>query len=252
MNGKSFVASASLVLASFGGSAAMAQTPASPAAQTQAAQQAAPSPLATSPLTAAANIRIKNFGRVSSDYYRGAQPVGADYHDLASLGVKTVIDLERTGDSAEEQEVQSAGMKFFRINLSDKTWPDKKDVDQFLQIVADSNNLPVYVHCHAGRHRTGEMTAVYRITHDGWTADRAFGEMKQYQFEHGVGHMPLKAFVYDFYSHKPGLNLAPAPPALTMPAASGPSAPVTPATPTGSAAPAPPPGAGSSALNQMR
>jgi hypothetical protein len=29
-----------------------------------------------------------------------------------------------------------------------------------------------------GRHRTGALTAVYRITHDGWIAQQAFEEMK--------------------------------------------------------------------------
>ena len=39
------------------------------------------------------NIRIGNFGQISGAYYRGEQPEGRDYADLAALGVKTVIDL---------------------------------------------------------------------------------------------------------------------------------------------------------------
>jgi hypothetical protein len=35
------------------------------------------------------SIRIYNFGRVDPNYYRGAQPKGRDYSDLAALGVKT-------------------------------------------------------------------------------------------------------------------------------------------------------------------
>ncbi len=43
------------------------------------------------------------------------------------------------------------------------------------------------------------MTAVYRITHDHWTPDRAFAEMVQYQFKKGfVSHDALKNFVYNF------------------------------------------------------
>src|SRR5438477_6734 len=48
-----------------------------------------------------ANIRIDNFGKVNDDYYRGAQPKGRDYNDLAALGVKTVIDLQEDGPSNE-------------------------------------------------------------------------------------------------------------------------------------------------------
>ncbi|HEY6333760.1 MAG TPA: tyrosine-protein phosphatase, partial [Blastocatellia bacterium] len=178
------------------------------------------STIGTPALPGLSGIRIKNFGRVSSDFYRGAQPEGQDYKDLATLGVKAVIDLERTGDSTEEQAVESAGMKFYRIELSDRAWPDKSNVDQFLKIVADSGNLPVYVHCHGGKHRTGAMTAVYRITHDGWTADQAFDEMKHYEFEHGIGHGVLKHFVYDYYSNKPAKDVAPIAPTAAAPNAS--------------------------------
>jgi protein tyrosine/serine phosphatase len=66
--------------------------------------------------------------------------------------------------------------------------------------VNDPANQPVYVHCQGGRHRTGVMTAVYRLTHDGWNADRAFSEMKEYEFAKGLGHGALKQFVYDFYT----------------------------------------------------
>ena len=72
----------------------------------------------------------------------------------------------------------------------------------------DPANQPVYVHCQGGRHRTGVMTAIYRLTHDGWNADRAFAEMKLYEFEKGFGHAALKSFVYDFYAK---LTHAPAP-----------------------------------------
>ena len=49
-----------------------------------------------------ARIRIDNFGRISSAYYRGAQPEGRDYADLAALGVKTVINLTSYDALADE------------------------------------------------------------------------------------------------------------------------------------------------------
>ena len=44
------------------------------------------------------------------------------------------------------------------------------------------------------------MTAVYRMTQDGWNADQAYQEMKRYRFEGFPGHPALKTFVYDYYS----------------------------------------------------
>jgi len=146
------------------------------------------------------NIRIDNFGRINDNYYRGAQPKERDYADLAAMGVKTVIDLTRDGNSAEPSLVRLAGMNFYRIPMTTSDRPAPAAIAQFLKLVNDPANQPVYVHCQGGRHRTGAMTAVYRITQDGWTADRAYAEMKQFRFEGFPGHPELKSFVYDYYT----------------------------------------------------
>ena len=145
-------------------------------------------------------IQIDNFGRINEDYYRGAQPETSDYAALAALGVKTVIDLTRDGRADEQRLVEQNGMKFFRIPLTTSERPSQAAITQFLKLVADPANLPVYVHCQGGRHRTGAMTAVYRMTKDGWTADQAYTEMKKFRFEGFPGHPALKKFVYDYFS----------------------------------------------------
>jgi protein tyrosine/serine phosphatase len=145
------------------------------------------------------NIRIDNFGRINAAYYRGAQPEGRDYDDLAALGVKTVVDL--TGDDADRDEpsmVESAGMKLVRIPMTTHETPSADKIARFLRIVEDPANQPVYVHCVGGRHRTGVMTAVYRITNERWTADQAFSEMKQYKFGADFLHPEFKRFVYAY------------------------------------------------------
>jgi len=158
------------------------------------------SPTATTSAPATAAIGIDNFGRINETYYRGAQPDGRDYSDLASLGVKTVIDLQEDGLAIERQFVESAGMKFFRIPMNTRKAPTSDDISRFLQLVNDPANQPVYVHCAGGRHRTGVMTAVYRMSHDGWNSDRAFKEMKQYDFGADFLHPEFKRFVYSYRS----------------------------------------------------
>ena len=144
--------------------------------------------------------RISNFGCINENFYRGAQPKGRDYDDLAAMGVKTVIDLQQDGERNEQQMVEAAGMKFYQIGLSDSSWPSAEKAARFVKLVNDAANQPVFVHCHGGRHRAGIMTAIYRMTHDGWTADRAYAEMKQYGFESGFGHGSLKDYVYEYYA----------------------------------------------------
>ena len=147
------------------------------------------------------NIRISNFGCINENFYRGAQPSRRDYADLAALGVKTIIDLQQDGEQNEQQLVEAAGMKFHRIGLRDNAWPTEAQASQFLSLVGDASNQPVFVHCHGGRHRAGAMTAIYRITHDGWSAEKAYSEMKQYEFDRGFGHSALKDYVFDFQRH---------------------------------------------------
>ena len=146
-------------------------------------------------------MRCQNL-KINDNYYRGAQPERRDYADLAALGVKTVIDLTEDGRSEEK------GLSSGRRNeiLSDPNdnhgWADPgRKSTQFLKLVNDPANQPVFVHCQGGRHRTGVMTAVYRMTRDGWNPEQAYQEMKQYNFEGFPGHPVLKSFVYDYYTH---------------------------------------------------
>ena len=147
---------------------------------------------------ALSKIKIDNFGQVSPTYYRGAQPKGHDFADLKAIGVKTVIDLAAEGDKSEETNTKAAGMNFVRLPMTTHIVPTPDVVAHFLAIVNDPANQPVYVHCIGGRHRTGVMTAIYRMTVDNWTPTQAFSEMKQYKFGADFLHQEFKEFVLGF------------------------------------------------------
>jgi protein tyrosine/serine phosphatase len=147
----------------------------------------------------AARPAIDNFGTVNEHYYRGAQPTGHAYADLAAFGIKMVIDLQEYGDASEPALLQKAGMEYVRIPMNTRVAPTLEQLAAFLELVNNPENQPVYVHCAGGRHRTGVMTAVYRMTEDGWTADRAFNEMKQYRFGADFLHPEFKRFVYAYH-----------------------------------------------------
>ena len=160
-----------------------------------AEKASSPTATAAAPL---ANIRIDNFGRVNPRYYRGAQPKGRDFADLAAGGVKMVIDLAEEGDPAEEANARKAGMQFVRIPMTTHEAPGPATIARFLALVNDPTNQPVYVHCIGGKHRTGVMTAIYRITGEGWTPLQAFSEMKQYKFGADFLHQEFKDFVLGY------------------------------------------------------
>jgi tyrosine-protein phosphatase SIW14 len=143
-------------------------------------------------------ISIGNFGQINANYYRGEQPEGRDYADLAAIGIKTVIDLQADGDSNEQRIVEASGMKFYRFPMTTHVPPTSQQITKFLEIVNDPAQQPVYVHCKGGKHRTGVMTAVYRMEQDSWNAERAFSEMKRYKFGADFLHSEFKQFVYGY------------------------------------------------------
>ena len=55
-------------------------------------------------------------------------------------------------------------------------------IDQFLALMDDEANYPVLIHCRAGLHRTGVLSAVYRMEYQGWSPAAAFRELKAHGF----------------------------------------------------------------------
>jgi len=148
-------------------------------------------------------LPVENFGKVNDNYYRGAQPDAEGFAQLKRLGIKTVVDLRKDTQAAAPGQVRGLGMQYFNIPMKASKAATPEQTDYFFKLVNDPANWPVYVHCKGGRHRTGALTAAYRIVHDGWTADQAFDEMKKYDFNSGLfgGPSDQKRFVYEFYAH---------------------------------------------------
>jgi len=154
---------------------------------------------------------IKNFGKVNDNYFRGSQPDQSQLAALKAMGVKAIIDLRQDYVAGERERASELGLKYFNIPLKPSRAATKEQTEYFLSLVNDPANGPVYVHCKGGRHRTGALTAVYRITHDGWTAQQAFDEMKKYDFDDGLfgGPAAQKRFVFEFYEqHKTAKSAA--------------------------------------------
>ena len=143
-------------------------------------------------------VTIKNFGQMDDRFFRGGQPKEDQYQELASLGIKTIIDLTDDPKPYEKQNAEALGMKYVNIPMSDKDYPESAKIDQFLKLVDDPSTGKFYVHCAGGRHRTGVMGAVYRFNHYNWNYDQVYAEMKKYDFYTRFGHGDMKKFVEDY------------------------------------------------------
>lgn len=149
--------------------------------------------------SSAVEIDVNNFGKVTDFFYRGAQPKEDEYSQLASLGVKTIIDFRDDPKDYAGATARQSGLKYINLPMSDKSYPAADAADRFLLLVTDKANQPVFVHCAGGRHRTGAMIAVFRMKMQGWDVEQAYEEMKDYDFYTRWGHKAMKRYVFDYY-----------------------------------------------------
>ena len=144
------------------------------------------------------NIDIINFGQMTETYYRGGQPEPDDYPALAALGVKTVIDLRNDPTDYEKSAAEAVGMKYINIPMSGWKTPKDSQLEEFLKVMNNPETGTVYVHCKAGKHRTGVTAAVYRMVNEGWGYDQAYKEMKNYNYTSWPVHGALGSYVKSY------------------------------------------------------
>lgn len=143
-------------------------------------------------------VKIGNFGKMDDRLYRGAQPEKDDYAALAELGIKTVIDLRNDPTDYEKSAVEALGMKYVNIPMSGWKYAEDEDVAKFMSIMNDPETGTVYVHCKAGKHRTGLVGAVYRFNKYGWDYDQAYKEMKKFNYTSWPVHFNIKSYVKNY------------------------------------------------------
>lgn len=144
------------------------------------------------------NVKIKNFGQMDENYYRGGQPKKDQYGQLKELGITTIIDLRNDPEDYEKTAAESLGMKYINIPMDDAEYPSDASINQFLKEINDPANGKMYVHCKGGKHRAGVTGAVYRMTKYGWNYDQAYDEMKRFKFNTSWGRKVMKTFVQDY------------------------------------------------------
>ena len=127
---------------------------------------------------------IRRFAEIRPGLARGGEPYEAGIRYLQSRGYKTVVSF--VPDTAESAQVAQSGMRYIHIPIRSNFFscqlPSEEQVRQFLSVVSDTTLYPMFLHCHAGKDRTGAMAAIYRMEVCQWTPDEAVAEMKAFGF----------------------------------------------------------------------
>ncbi len=130
---------------------------------------------------ATAYTELPRLKQVSERLYRSGQPRENGLNRARELGINTIINLRGASKRtrAEEAEAQALGLNYFNVALPNWGRPQDARVDLILEIIDAPESGKVLIHCKEGVDRTGMIVALYRMRHEGWSADKALGEADQ-------------------------------------------------------------------------
>lgn len=145
-------------------------------------------------------LRVVEPGRV----YRCGQLTEEGFAEVVKrLGIRTILNLQddypnpdvekgywKLGTIKETEMCDKLHVQYRLIEpdlISRFSVPEGRPVavEKFLSIMDNPANYPVLIHCKAGLHRTGVLSAVYRMEYQGWKPAMAYQELRG----HGFGDM---------------------------------------------------------------
>jgi tyrosine-protein phosphatase SIW14 len=157
--------------------------------------------------------------------YRSGQMTADGFADAVhNLHLHTIINLQdeypdpdisrgftSSGTVKESELCRQLGVRYVYIPpdlIARRAIPEYRPqaIDRFLAVLDDPSAYPVLIHCHAGLHRTGIMTAVYRMEYQGWSWRDAIAELKA----NGFGEFPCTSandYITQYLlTYRPGLR----------------------------------------------
>jgi protein tyrosine phosphatase (PTP) superfamily phosphohydrolase (DUF442 family) len=137
--------------------------------------------------------------KVSDGLYRGPYINEKRLHELKKLGIKTIVNVRLNPHKDSQKLAREMGFKWIHIPSGVFIAPREKEWDQFLAVVEDPANQPVYLTCTIGADRTGFYVALYRRAVQHWSQKEATEEMQE-------GFSPWWRAWYTFYYYKKELK----------------------------------------------
>lgn len=121
---------------------------------------------------------------MSSSLSRGSRPSTTRLAALARGGYRATVNLCAEMENGDAPQIEGAGLatslSTYHIPIMDGTPPRPDQVMELLGLLADPQTGRVYMHCEAGKARTGVMAACYRMAVMGWSLEGALLEAKNF------------------------------------------------------------------------
>jgi tyrosine-protein phosphatase SIW14 len=142
---------------------------------------------------------LQNFAQITPTLFRGGRPTEEGLACLAKMGFSIVISSEGKYKDLRKP-VERLGMRYVSM-FWECSFPEDHTFAKFLQLLRDNPGKKVFVYCHYGDDRTGMMIAAYRIAEQGWSAEEAKEEMKDFGFN--FFHRRICTGLSDYENHFP-------------------------------------------------
>lgn len=145
---------------------------------------------------------VRNYTKVDATIGCAGATDAKALASIAKVGYKAVLNLrEATEEGANIDEsraaAEAAGLKYIHLPFKGSA-PDPKVADEFLKVVADTTNQPLFIHCGSGN-RVGALWVIKRMVADKWTEERAVAEARSI----GLSSAALQKFALDYVAaHK--------------------------------------------------
>jgi tyrosine-protein phosphatase SIW14 len=170
--------------------------------------------------------RVYRSGCLTADGFKTA---------IRKYGIKTVINLQeeavdpdlpanyfdRATRIRESELCASLGarLEFVFVDLVPRNRVGKErpaTLDRFLEIMDNPANYPVLIHCKAGLHRTGVLSAVYRIEYEQWHRLDAWHELRAHGFGEFTSDATNDYIAQYILRYEPGVRRSRIVPATTV------------------------------------
>lgn len=95
------------------------------------------------------------------------------------------FDTGQPSGPPESQCLARHGVQVVHLPMGDEAcwpWPTPWQFEEFFRVCDERRNWPMLLHCVGGRHRTGVLSALFRLEYDRWDIEPTLAEMYGFDF----------------------------------------------------------------------